>query len=359
MHSSPTLHSESFLSPDGLHGQAQRAKRGQRWRLPVFFSLLFALPACAQDRSEMETEFRGSGAEISVTVREVSGEQVSTSVIVRLLRNGSLPVAQQETSRGNVLFIVKSLGEFTVTVEGSGYAPAQKDISIHATGSAHLDISLRLASKETAQSGIPGRALLTPKAKKAVEKSLQAIVGGKTEDAEKYENEAKRLAPGHPDVLYVAGVIALKKRKWAEAETALEEATNLDPSMGPAFAALGMTLCDEGKFDAAIGPLEKAVQVGTTSTWEARWALAKAYYQRQRYEEALKMSQQALADSNGKAPEIALLVAQSLTAVGRYDDAALQLNGFLREHSELHQAATARRWLDGLVSDGKLSAAKR
>ena len=66
------------------------------------------------------------------------------------------------------------------------------------------------------------------------------------------------------------------------------------------------------------------------------------------------MSQDALAKSNGKAPEIALLVAQSLTAVGRYDDAAQALRDFLRDHPQQPEAATAQRWLDRLASSGKL-----
>ena len=55
----------------------------------------------------------------------------------------------------------------------------------------------------------------------------------------------------------------------------------------------------------------------------------QAYYQQARYDQSLQMSQDALESSNGKAPEIELLVAQSLTAVGRYKDAAQALRRFL------------------------------
>jgi len=91
-----------------------------------------------------------------------------------------------------------------------------------------------------------------------------------------------------------------------------------------------------------------------TGGWETHWALGKSYYYRQQYDQALKTSQQALAESNGKAPQIELLVAQSLTAVGRYDDAALTLRDFLKSHGDRPEAATARRWLDGLVKNGKI-----
>ena len=108
-----------------------------------------------------------------------------------------------------------------------------------------------------------------------------------------------------------------------------------------------------GRIGAAIAPLEKSLQLDASPAWETRWALATAYYQHEQYDEALKMSQAALAASNGKAPEIELLVAQSLTAVGRYEDAAQVLREFVRDHTDRREATTARKWLKRLTASGK------
>jgi tetratricopeptide (TPR) repeat protein len=116
-----------------------------------------------------------------------------------------------------------------------------------------------------------------------------------------------------------------------------------------------LALCDQGNYDAAIAPLRKSLQLDPAGVWETRWALAKSYYQREQYPEALNMSQEAFARSNGKAPAVALLVAQSLTAVGRFEDAAQMLREFLRDHASTPEAATARRWLEQLAADGKIS----
>jgi tetratricopeptide (TPR) repeat protein len=151
-------------------------------------------------------------------------------------------------------------------------------------------------------------------------------------------------------------VLCLRQRNWAQAQNALEKATQLDPGHARAFAALGMALCDLAKYEAAIAPLEKSLQLDAAGAWETRWTLAKAYYQHEQYDEALKMSQEALAGSNGKAPEIELLVAQALTAVGRYEDAAQVLREFLRDHGEQGGAARARRWLERLTAGGKIRA---
>ncbi len=315
---------------------------------------MLALPACSQDGGSAVTEFHGKGAEITVTVHDGSGEPITSAALVKLYRDGTILSRQAETSRGSAILVVNYLGEFNVIVEAAGYESAQKEVSVPVDGRAQVDVYLRRLSSAESVAGIPGRPLLAPKAKQAMEKGLLALKNDKLGDAEKYVGQAMSLAPSHPDVLYVQGVVWLKERKWTQAQDALEKATQIDPNYARAFAALGMALCDEGKYSAAIEPLQKSLVLEPAGTWETRWTLAKAYYQQAHYEDALKLSQEALAASNGKAPEIALLVAQSLTAVGRYDDAAQVLRDFLRDHADRSEAATAQRWLERLTSSAKI-----
>lgn len=327
-----------------------------RYLLPILTCLAVALPARCQDSGSAERESYGNGSEITVTVHDSSGEPISAAAMVKLYRDGTLLSRQGETSRGSVVLVVNYLGEFSVLVEAAGYESAQKEVSVQVTGRTQVDVYLRRISAAGSTAGVPGRPMLAPRAKEALEKGLQALSADKLREAEKYVGEAMRLAPGHPDVLYMQGVLSLKQRNWAQAQNALEKATQIDPNHARAFAALGMALCDQGKYHAAIAPLEKSLQLDSAGTWETRWTLAKAYYQDARYDEALKMSQEALAASNGKAPEIGLLVAQSLTAVGRYEDAARLLREFLGDHGERREADLARRWLERLTASGKIRA---
>jgi tetratricopeptide (TPR) repeat protein len=174
-----------------------------------------------------------------------------------------------------------------------------------------------------------------------------------------------KLAPGHPDVLYAQGVVAIKQQNWELAQSVLEKATQIDPGHARAFAALGMALCNQRKYQAAIAPLKKSLQVDaagiaslSSSAWETHWTLAKAYYELGQYSEAVKASEMAMSGSNGREPRIALLEAQSLTAAGEYEEAARRLREFLRTNSDRKEAATARRWLESLATDGKIQAAK-
>ncbi|HXJ07800.1 MAG TPA: tetratricopeptide repeat protein [Candidatus Acidoferrum sp.] len=325
-----------------------------RWLLPIIPFVMLVCPACCQDSGSAERESYGNGSEITVTVHDVSGEPIATAAMVKLYRDGTILSRQGETSRGSAVLVVNGLGEFSVIVEAAGYESAQKDVSVQITGRTQVDVYLKRMSAAGNTAEVPERPVLAPKAKESLNKGLQALSADKLREAEKYVGETMRLAPGNPDVLYAQGVLSLKQRNWARAQEALEKATQIDPKHARAFAALGMALCDRGKYGAAIAPLEKSLQLDAVGTWETRWTLAKAYYQDARYGEALKMSQEALAASNGKAPEIALLVAQSLTAVGRYEDAAQMLREFLREHGDRREAGTARRWLQGLGANGKI-----
>ena len=308
-----------------------------------------------QDNGSAVSEFRGNGAEITVTVKDGTGEPIASPAMVKIFREGSIPSGQQQTSRGHAIFVVNTLGEYTVDVGLPGYEEVRKDVSLESSGRFEVEILMRPTGAVGAAAREPGRPILAPKAKEALDRAAQALSAEKLGEAEKYVNRAAELAPGHPDVLYLQGVVNLKEKNWTQAQSALEKATQVDPKDAQAFAALGMTYCDQGKYDIAIPPLKRSLELNPTSAaWEARWALAKSLYHEQQYDDALKMSNDALTASNGKAPEIGLLVAESLTAVGRYEEAAAMLREYVKQHGDRKEAATAKRWLDQLAANGKI-----
>jgi Flp pilus assembly protein TadD len=332
----------------------------QRLRLRVSHFLLF-LPPCVlflpwhavgQDRSSNEGDLRGDRAEISVTLRKESGQIISTPATVKLYHSGVLS-GQAATSNGRAFFILDRLGDYVMTGEAAGYKTAQKDISLRVAVKDEEDLVLHRESGGEDNSAAPGLPLLAPKAREALEMGLAALNDDKLDRAEKYLDEAMKLAPSHPDVLYVQGVIYLRQHQWAKAQSVLEKATQLDPKQARAFSALGMALVYAGKYDLAIAPLQQSLKLDPVG-WETHWALAKAYYHHEQYDDALKESQEALTESHGAAPEIELLLAQSLTAVGKYEDSAQTLREFLKHHPDAAGAATARRWLERLAADGKI-----
>jgi len=324
------------------------------WLFPAALCLFSAaLPARAQDEVPEQTAISGNAATIVVTVRESTGEPLGIPAMVKLFRAGGIPNGQGTTSKGGrVTFTPQNLGQFDVVVEAAGYKTGHETVSVPIPIRAEVDVYLEPESSSGAPN-TPGGVTLTPKAKEALEKGLAALRQNNLDEAEKHLGEATRLAPQHPDVLYLRGVLYLRKSQWADAQTEPENATQIDPTHARAFSAPGPALCDQGKYEAAIAPLEKSLQLGGGG-WETHWTLAKAYYDTKKYEPALKESQTALSGSNGRAPEIELLVAQALTAVGRYEDSAAALRGFLKNHADHAEAAKAKRWLERLAAAGKI-----
>ena len=324
----------------------------QYLKLILFCLLVARLPALCQDSGSEGTMLRGDRVEISVTVRDSSGEPISAPASVKLYHDG-IPVDQKAASHGRAFFIPRTLGNLSVIVEATGYKTSQKDVSLPVAVKAEVDVYLQRQSSTSDIVAVSGKPLLAPKAKEAFDKGLQAINANKLDKAEKFVGEAMKLAPGHPDVLFLQGVLYLNRRSWPQAQAVLEKAAQMDPGNARVLAALGMALTGQGKYEAAIPLLEKSLQL-EAGGWETHWALAKSYYYHQQYDQALKTSQQALAESNGKAPQIELLVAQSLTAVGQYEESAQTLRAFLKSHGDRPEAATARRWLEGLANSGKI-----
>jgi Flp pilus assembly protein TadD len=316
----------------------------------LLLSLFLAHSVFAQDVGSQEKELMGNGSVITVVIHDGSGEPFSSTAMVKLFR-GMTPSGQQNTTRGVAEFVVTHFGEFTVVASAPGYPEVRKDVTVDVAGRTQVDVYLRGSSTAA---GVPGRPVLAPKAKEALDKALRALKENNVREADKYMGEAMRLAPGNPDVLYIQGVLSLKQQNWKQAQTVLEKATQLDPNSARTFAALGMALCNQGNYEAAVAPLTKSLQMDPAGAWETKWALAKSYYHLQRYDDALKLSQESLAKSDGRAPEIALLVAQSLTAVGRWEEAAQTLRQFLSDHADRPEATTARRWLDQLAASGNI-----
>jgi tetratricopeptide (TPR) repeat protein len=296
---------------------------------------------------------RGDRPELSITVRDASGALITTPSSVKLYKNGA-PSDQSSTSHGRAFFIPRGLGEFTIIVDAAGYKSGQKDVSVTVAGRIEVDVYLQreLATNETASA--PGRPILAPEAQKALSKGAQALRDGKLDQAEKELTKAANLAPGNPDVLYLQGMLYLRQSSWQKAEAVLQKADQIEPNQARMLSALGMALCNQKKYQQAIPVLEKSIQLEPHTSWETDWALAKSYYSLEQYEQALKIVEQAHTTARGAIPQVELLLAQCLTAVGRYEDSAQVLRDFLKNNAETPEAATARRWLGNLAADGKI-----
>ena len=310
-----------------------------------------ALDAVGQQRSSDVGGVRGNRAELSIRIKENSSQLIGPLVTVKLYRMGSLS-GQMTTTKGRTVFILNDLGDYVITADAVGYRSGQKEISVPVAVAAEDEIILQRDSVGEAL-GSEARPLLAPKAKESTDNALQALKENKLDKAEKFLDEAARLAPNHPDVLYLQGVVFLRRNQPEKARGFLEKAAQIDPKNARILSALGMAFLNENRFDLAVAPLQKSAEIDP-DRWDTHYALAKAFYNQQQFEGALQEAQRALGQSHGSEPAIELLMAQAQTAVGKFEDSAETLRTFLRLHPGDKGAATARRWLDRLIADGKV-----
>jgi Tfp pilus assembly protein PilF len=313
--------------------------------VPILLGQLLFLPVA-------RCQNKGRRVEIDVTVRDSGGAILSVPASVKLFWNGT-PCDQGATSNGRISFSIAKLGKFTAVAEAQGYKPGQNDVNAAEPVAVQLEVNLQRDPSSNPPPATP-EPILAPKAKEALDKGMQALRQENLSEAEKDLDQSLKLAPNHPQVLYVQGLLDLKKHDWTKAQSDLEKVVQMEPNSALVLAALGMALCNQKKYAEAIAPLEKSVELDPASGWERHWSLAESYYHNQRFEEALKASQQAEAESNDAVPQVDLLVAKSLTAVGRYEESAKVLRELVKNHGADAEGATARRFLERLTADGKI-----
>jgi len=319
--------------------------------LPILVChLLSVLVAPCQSKSETK---RGGHVEIDVIIRDSTGNFLATPANVKLYLNGT-PCDQGSTNDGRISFAVADLGSFTVLVEADGYKSSEQTLIASEPTTLRFDITLRRQPSSTPAASAANSVMLAPKAQEALDKSMQALRENNSAQAEQSLDLALKLAPNNPHVLYVQGLVQLQQHEWAKAQTVLERVTQMEPNSARAFSALGMALCNQKKYTEAIPPLEKSLALDSTAGWETRWALGESYYHNRRFDDALKVSQDAQASSGGQVPQLDLLLARSLTAVGRYEESATVLRDLLKAHAASPEAITAQRFLDRLAADGKI-----
>jgi len=317
------------------------------------------LAGCASAQDEGSTESIGSRATngaIIVAVRDRSGQPLTSDALVHLYSSDGTPLGQMPLGKeSEVTFRNVNPGNYFVEVEAPGYTKAHEDATMPIASDVRIQVYLQPETKPaTIDLSKEGDVILAPKAKKELDEGLEALGKNDLDAARNHLERASELAPRNPDVLHALATLNVQLRDLPKADGLLRTELELYPKNVPAQLALGIVLTDEDKFTEASPQLEKALAQNPQS-WEGRWALARCYYHQRKFELALTQSRQALEDSKGKAPEVAMVEAASLTALARYAESASVLRKFVEEHPNSLEASRAKRWLEYLKRAGKIA----
>ena len=328
-----------------LFDQGWVAVRVRLLALTVFaWQFCFLVSALGQVPSNRPGE--SDRSQIIVHVRAPHGEPLNVPAIVQLLKFDGTP-RERTTAQGiaPVVFVNLAPGGYYVEVSAPGFETTRVEASVMVGAPTEVHVYMRPEEAPPSPDAAPaGPPVLAPNARKELEQGLEALRENNLKEAQRRIDHAAKLAPGHPDVFYLLGVLYLRLNDSAEAQSALEKATQLDPKHARALAALGTVLSNQGEYTKAIPLLRRAVELNDHA-WETQWTLASAEYHERQFGAARDHARKALTLAEDKAPEIQLLLAQALAALGQRDKSAEELEAFLRHHSDHAKAPTVRRWL--------------
>lgn len=323
--------------------------RSRRQPVVVFLFLLALFPAgdlAAQlPRGGVESE--PITTQVIIRVRSVRGTPLMGHALVRLTaRVGSFDRTQTTREFGEVIFNDVTVGNYIAEVTAPGFLRAQEDIFVTMSGNGTTVVVSLTPEPEPGARTVPGGLpVLAPKAQQEIDKALEAMRNNNPGEARKRLEKAAKLAPGHPDIAYLFGMLYLQLNDPQQAKASFERAVALYPAHSRALAALGDTLMREGDYKGAIKALEKSLQ-HEPDTWQTQGMLASALYHEKVYDRARLHAQRALELSRGKSAEIDLLMAQILIGQGDLAAARPHLESFLAQAPNHPSAAAARQFLE-------------
>ncbi len=311
----------------------------------IVFSLL-ALAGSAQAQVVVrEAPPATPPGEILVRVRSALGGPLNSPAMVRLSSLvGSYEQRGPIQEGGVARFPGLPFGNYRIEVSATGFDIAEETTEVMPGATVTVYITMRPEGARHSSSLPSNGAVLSPKARKELEKGIADLNAGKLKDARERFGKVAKMAPGHPDAYYLLAVVAFQEKDSSGAETHLKKALNLQPTHTAANSLLGRILLKQNDAPGAIQAFETAL-VQDPGVWETQALLANAYVASRQIEKAIPHLVRALELSSGRMPQLRVVLADLLLQHGKKEEAARHLDIFLTANPNHAAAAQARQLL--------------
>jgi len=274
---------------------------------------------------------------ITVQVRGADGTKLSSMAIVNLTNSIGQVLRSQPTFGSQTVFQAGT-GMYTVEVEAFGYEKARVQAEV---SSARRDQVVVVTLKPDTLNGLNyvplANVALSPKAQKDMVRGIEYFQANKFEDAIKRLESAHQLAPAHPDVVYLLGMIYEKKNDLPTARKYWDQAIQISPAHLSAQLACAESYLRENDAADARKYLDKAVEIAPNS-WRAQTLLANALLRQNSYADAVTHAQRALELGKEQASSSLLILGQALAGERQNDQAIAALKDYLASKPPEQQA---------------------
>ena len=286
---------------------------------------------------------------VVVRVRAITGAPLPAQALVRLSSptnafDLTLPIRENSQAE----FVGVPPGEYRVEVSAPGFELFTDEAGLWSQGGTmHIFAELRPASPGGEPARPAAGAILAPKAQKELQKATAALEADDLAGAQQHLERAYKMAPAHPDVNYLLGVLCTKRNDRAQAKTYLQKVISLNPQHSSALAMLATLLQQEGKYAEAIPLLEQALRL-KPEAWEVNWSLATALLRERQWEKAKSHAERALELGGAPAAPVHLLLARILAELQQRGHALKQIDKFLKYYTSHAATGVARQMREEL-----------
>lgn len=206
----------------------------------------------------------------------------------------------------------------------------------------------RVASRQIGEQSISVIRLSVPrKARELYEKSIKLFRTYNYGEAQQKLDQALHLYAAFPEALTMRGCIHIYLNRWDLAEQSLQSAVRSDPTYGWAYLMLSNLYNRERRFDDALLMSQRAVAL-IPDAWPVRYEMARALIGNRRYVPALDIIEAALRDNRGTLLHVAK--AHALIGLARYPEAAAELQTYLHYQPVGEGSQDAHDLLDKIQS---------
>lgn len=319
----------------------------QTWLLVLAF-VVSSTSASSQERLNPADIASPAGA-LAVRVRS-GGAPLDTMAVVRIYSKFSaVNLTATTQDMGQAIFRSVPLGNYILEVSAAGYLTTVQETEITVPGmTATIVVELRPEGSPGGSISQPAdKLVLAPKARKELDKAVEAIRRKRWKEAEELLARVAKLAPGHPDVYYLLAVVMLETNFRADAQRHLRKALQLYPDHVPSLLSLASLLVEEKNYPNAIESLQRVIQVNPESG-PAYELLAVAHLEQQDFARAREYAARALELSRGNSPQLHFLLGAAYAGLGERGKAKEELETFLQRTPNHTSAPEARRLISSL-----------
>ncbi len=287
-----------------------------------------------------------AASRVTVVLSVGQGAAFEGTAIVSLSRAGGELIGSGSAVSGRTVFDGVSDGSYTVSVDAPGYLPASRQFDIlPLSGGAEVDVTLQPLPNTHLHSARAGAPVLSPKLKKELTKTIDALRANDLKEAQKHIGSALALGPGNPGVHFVHGLVLERAGDLAGARASWEMALSLDPKHIPTMLSLSELLMRQGQLVDAKTHLQSVLQLEPKS-WRAYGLLAFVYLRARAYPEAISAATESLQLGKGQVEGMRLVLAEAYIGQKEYQKAKESVLTFLQSNPAGPPLNSARHLLE-------------